>query len=497
VATDLLAVATKLHELYIVNEHNYLEQYKDNNGESAYRTVKTYGKEKNNLTPQKLLEHVKQEKTFGVKASKEGLTSFISFDVDTKENSIRDTLELAELLERWYGIPGDYIHISNSGNKGYHVELFFDRAVEIEKLEIFYLDVLNQLDKTKKEIEFRPTNQGVKIPISVHRANMQFCSYSFIQYNYNELKDFNQEDSFRYLLNIDTINFNDFDELILADIEAEVFEIEKQSAREFNQVTESLNTSGRLEGDEFNYFSKIAKKQRLIYPDTRNSVSWKLPIFWKEQGLGLEKATELTLNVILNTYDNYPGYIDKENTDRKKAISEVERLAKQAYKEDYTITDFKREVTVAKSEIDVILDIKKLHLKKLMLSFLIQSKRYADTEGVFFTAYSTLTKMGNTSERGRLKKYAYDLKKEGLLEIVSSGVVDKLRSRVENKKLMKTNQYKVLIPKPNEREKTITVANNDIPTLEEFIAQFYTIQEARVKLPRGQFERVREYYEVA
>lgn len=77
---------------------------------------------------------------------------------------------------------------------------------------------------------------------------------------------------------------------------------------------------------------------------------------------------------------------------------------------------------------------KELHLKQLLLSLLIQSKRYADEQGSFYTSYSTIEKYGNFSigsNRSRILKYLMKLEQKGYIEIVQRNQVDMVRTKAE------------------------------------------------------------------
>src|SRR5699024_12672825 len=129
-------IAERLLSLYFVNRSSYIEQYKDKQGRVKY----THHKRK--ITVDDMIDHVEQRRTLGVVTdSTTGLTNFMSFDVVTKNNAYEDTLELLELLVSYYGIDKEYITVSFSGNKGYHIDLFFNEAIQYKALEPFYLEV--------------------------------------------------------------------------------------------------------------------------------------------------------------------------------------------------------------------------------------------------------------------------------------------------------------------------------------------------------------------
>ena len=476
--------AERLLELYFVNRSSYIEQYKNKKGEVNY----THHKRK--ITLDDMIDHVEQRRTLGVVTDPTtGLTNFMAFDVDTKDNAYDDTLELLELLVNYYGIDKDYITVSFSGHKGYHVELFFDEAIQWQALEPFYLEVIEKLGKTKKEVELRPSANGLKLPLSIHRETSNLSLLCLFTSDFTGLILLNQEESVNRLLNAKQIDLDEFKEFVLDEVDT--FTIEQSKATETIEITNDMNFSGRLEGDQVAELESVLEENRLIYPDSRNRISWLLPVYLKQMGYSYEESEKVTLNVLTNTYENYEGFIDKD-TSYDKVVKEVIRLNKQAFDKNYVIKDALNDVAIYKSDIKRILEIKRLPLKKMALSMLILSKRYAGDDGVFYATYSTLIKMGNVDKNGTLKKYMQELEQLGLLEIVSSNVIDTVRSKAEKQIIKKPNQYRVHFAEPvtDDDKQELVLSGNQVD-LQIVLNYFYTEKELRKALPRRQFESIR------
>lgn len=290
-------------------------------------------------------------------------------------------------------------------------------------------------------------------------------------------------------MNIKRIDLNDFKELVLDEVDT--FTIEQSKATETIEVTNDMNFSGRIAGDQVEELETVLEENRLIYPDSRNRISWLLPVYLKQMGYSYEESEKVTLNVLTNTYQNYEGFIDKD-TSYDKVVKEVIRLNKQAFDKNYVIKDALNDVAICKSEIKQILEIKKLPLKKMALSMLVLSKRYAGEDGVFYASYSTLIKMGNADRTGTLKKYMQELEKLGLLEIVSSNVIDTVRSKAEKQIIKKPNQYRVHFAEPvtDDDKQELVLSGNQVD-LQIVLNYFYTEKELRKALPRRQFESIR------
>ncbi|MCY7731785.1 helix-turn-helix domain-containing protein [Aerococcus urinaeequi] len=481
---DSAVIAERLLELYFVNRSSYIEQYRNKRGEVKY----THHKRK--ITVNDLVDHVEHRRTLGaITDPTTGLTNFISFDVDTKDNAYDDTLELVELLVTYYGIDQQFIYVSNSGHKGYHVELFFDEAIQWQALEPFYLEVINKLGKTKKEVELRPTANGLKLPLSINRKTSNLSLLCLFTFDFTGLRTLNQEESVKRLLNAKQIDLNDFKEFVLDEVDT--FTIEQSKASQTIEITNDMNFSGRLEGDQVDELESVLEENRLIYPDSRNRISWLLPVYLKQMGYSYEESEKVTLNVLTNTYENYEGFISKD-TSYDKVVKEVIRLNKQAFDKNYVIKDALNDVAIYKSDIKRILEIKRLPLKKMALSMLILSKRYAGDDGVFYASYSTLIKMGNVDKNGTLKKYMQELEQLGLLEIVSSNVIDTVRTKAEGKVISKPNKYRVHFAEPEtDDDKQELVLSGSQVDLQIVLNYFYSEKELRKALPRRQFESIR------
>ena len=481
---DSAVIAERLLELYLVNRSSYIEQYRNKKGEVNY----THHKRK--ITLDDLIDHVEQRRTLGVVTDPTtGLTNFMAFDVDTKDNAYDDTLELVELLVSYYGIDKEYITVSFSGHKGYHVELFFNETIQWQALKPFYEEVLLKLGKTKKEVELRPSANGLKLPLSIHRETSNLSLLCLFTSDFTELMLLNQEESVKCLLNAKQIDLDEFKEFVLDEVDT--FTIEQSKAIETIEITNDMNFSGRLEGDQVAELESVLEENRLIYPDSRNRISWLLPVYLKQMGYSYEESEKVTLNVLTNTYENYEGFISKD-TSYDKVVKEVIRLNKQAFDKNYVIKDALNDVAIYKSDIKRILEIKRLPLKKMALSMLILSKRYAGDDGVFYASYSTLIKMGNVDKNGTLKKYMQELEQLGLLEIVSSNVIDTVRTKAEGRVISKPNKYRVHFAEPvTDDDKQELVLSGSQVDLQIVLNYFYTEKELRKALPRRQFESIR------
>ena len=119
-----------------------------------------------------IASHVEGRYAVGVFAGAKA-TRFITFDVDAGGKAVVRKL-IATLVEM--GFPKDYIYISTSGRKGYHVDLFFEPYIYNEKAKNIYDLVIWRAGLDPKKVEFRPTHrQAIKLPLGIHAKTGNRC----------------------------------------------------------------------------------------------------------------------------------------------------------------------------------------------------------------------------------------------------------------------------------------------------------------------------------
>ena len=157
-------VMAKLKKLYCFNISGYAFMRPDGEYLTTYEE----------LTEAVLFEHLDGKRTVCVHAGK-WQTIFMTFDVDEddKEHVRALVLRLAEL-----GIRYEDIHVSTSGNKGYHVDLFFDEPVHKWLIENFYDYVRRDPEIAAIHMECRPINSTtIKIPLGINFRTGRRCWY--------------------------------------------------------------------------------------------------------------------------------------------------------------------------------------------------------------------------------------------------------------------------------------------------------------------------------
>lgn len=163
---DLDAIAAALDRLYVSERKRYVRMA----GGRAF--VPKRGKRPVPLTMEALSAHVQRQCAVGVYAGDRG-SRFLCFDVD---DGRRETAEAILSCLYECGVPEDKAHVSLSGGKGYHIDLFFDEEIPVAHLMQVYNFVLEQCGLDRHRVEFRPTGgMAIKLPLSVHWRTGAVC----------------------------------------------------------------------------------------------------------------------------------------------------------------------------------------------------------------------------------------------------------------------------------------------------------------------------------
>ncbi|MFW7367938.1 TOTE conflict system archaeo-eukaryotic primase domain-containing protein [Vagococcus fluvialis] len=431
-----------------------------------------------------ILKHIRQKDTIGIFCGKFN-SKFICFDIDSPKLKLSKHIgrALVVLLNSEYNISLKDIHASYSGKKGYHVEIFFDGMIMPKKLEYFYYDVLNNLGELPKEaeIELRPlSTMGVKLPLSIHKETNNYC-YFVDNQTFRK-----KSDSEKYFLSIEPMSKEYFEIEILPDSKMinQVQFLNKDEKDETKKIISSIDYKIDIE-EETKSILSVLKNKHLLYPNSRHNFCFKASIFLKEQGHDIAGTIGILTDVLENTFKHHREMIDKSTT-QEFALSELKRIVKNTYDKNYVWGQTSKEIKIYKNELKEVLGISKngknLHIKKLALSTLIQSKRYASQNGVFYMPYSTITRMGNTGSRGRLLQYLLYLEEIEFLEVISRN------EQTEGTYKKKANRYKVNISQEDGDEFIVLDLNSvEKYDFKDYIVALLTIDEAKEILTKSQF----------
>lgn len=432
------AAIAKLSELYVTTRRKYLVQTAD-----SYITLDRA----NNaniwtLNDSMLKRHLDGANTYGV-FNANAYNKFVTFDVDYADDQPMArwaTLKLIDVLQREFHIAGEDIHVSISGGKGYHVDLFFDRTLPLELVRTFYINVIHAADLPTDKVEFRPTwTQGVKIPLGIHQKTGRRCWYVDTQ----------------TLEPLETIDYlNDVRPLAAKIIEDGAIELTVAQEAEFRKVVERTDTTVNVvdTSKALRKAAEILDAGRLIASNTRHSTTLTLASFFNSQGIEAADAIESIMEVLRNTPRDYfskgstPAHWQKE----------TERIVKIAYERNYTLGNADRPITIYKSEIIAVLGVGTFRQKQLAYAMLSTSKRYG---GVFYLTMNSAMRMIDTKSRQTVQSAIVRLVERGFIEYVRKGEVDKARSAELGQTRFKPNKYRLLLDEPTDGEKSVEVTS--------------------------------------
>ena len=200
---DEYLIVKRLMDLYCFNTYRY-----------GYMYPGGYRSNVQNLDETVLYAHLSGEKTVCVYA-RERNTMFQCYDVDES-----DPEHVRALIDKLAaeGIPRERIYVSMSGNKGYHVEYFFDEPVWKSRIENFFDYIRRDPVIGGIKMECRPIRKlTIKIPLGVNFKTGRRCWY--------------------------------VDRETLEPIEdpGYVFKIERIEARKFAEIVKRCNTAAKIE----------------------------------------------------------------------------------------------------------------------------------------------------------------------------------------------------------------------------------------------------------
>lgn len=484
------SVVQALNNLYLTNRRKFIVQQQN----GSYKEVKRYSKSKKEyltiLTDSTLCKHLDGNLTLGVFAGKH-VTKFICFDVDTKEQSRKDADYLRNVLIYGFDIDDKYIHVSDSGNKGYHIELFFTDPISNKVVKEFYNRVLKHGKFTPKQIELRPLHQtGVKLPLGIHKVTGRRCNFV----NKDNFDEVYSSDYVRTIQQIDTDKFiKDLDlkpqpEVIRSKVSDEGYSFKKIKGLA-GTLDLTLYEVEHLQED----LIEMLETKVLKYTDTRNKYTFYLSIFLKELGHNVDDSIAIINGIMLNTKRNYEGFITSNEHHIKY---ETQRIVKHIHKENYVFHNIQRDVWLYEDEIKDILSVKGIHLQRLYLSMFIHAKRYSKVSQPFYMAYSVMANMGNSQERGRLKRYITQLNEH--IEVKESNVVDVARSKANGIIIKKPNVYRIKKSfNQNSDQKVLIKADVKNVNIFELLQEAYhskviSLADIKHNLSRRQFDKFKQ-----
>lgn len=482
-------IIQKFYDLFIVPKYKYLIMYP--NGQ--YQTCNKYDKKQKNFKPLRYWQfesHLNNDFTIGVFASNY-LTKFICFDVDIID-PVKAKWAVYKLIDvlTSIGVPQDYIYISTSGNKGYHVDIYFNETIQNNIVKDFYNIVMSQMDMSEidGQIELRPTQQGLKLPLGTNFKNKDSktnkCWYVDFDKGLKPIR------SYKYILDIKQIDSSVINDIMLEQTEMLIIDnsVKNEEAEQIEESKGHIDSKykplinyeiGSNEQVTIEYYQRI-EKEGIKQIGTRNKLTMKLCRYYKFLGMTPEENIN-SLKVWMDQQDpkTYRTSLDD-------SYKEIENIVKYAYEKDVSFTIEHKEIYISYQEMLFIMKANSKNEKLLLYAMMIHSKKYSQPNGHFYMTYNQMVELTSISSR-TVKRLVNKLEYQSLIEIPERNrkVLD------ENGKLLnkKPNIYKInyinINDETNKLQLTDTTNFNDIVTL------LFTDDELKKLLPRRHYEELR------
>lgn len=483
-------IVNKIYELFFLVKYKYLLMYPN----GVYQTHNKY--EHKNFKPLQYWQiesHLKGERTLGVFAANYN-TRFISFDVDVQNRSHAKWVTyklINELIN--LGIPKENIYPSTSGNKGYHVEIYFNQPVQNEIIKDFYDIVMTKIDLSHitGQIELRPTNQGLKIPLGVNFKNKNENTNRCWYVNIDDLQPI---ESFEYILTIEQIDPIIINEIIFKEKDMFVF-----AESVTNEEAENIESSKGFIDSRYkplkNYqvfndekitieYIKTIEEQGIKQVGTRHNYLLTLCRYYKYLGMAPEENESSLID-----------WIDRQNPERyttkiEESYKEISNMVKHAYDNDISLIMEQKDITIYYSEMLEIMKAKSKNEKLLLYAMLIHSKKYSNNKGIFFMTYNQMVNATGLGER-TVRRLVNKLEDQGLIIIVERN--RKVLNVTGNTISKKPNKYKINLNSYDiEESNCIIITDNH--DFNNSLLSLIDINELHTILPRRHYEELKGKY---
>ena len=467
-------IIQKINDLYILYRQKWLKF--DTTG---YSTISS------TITDYHVRNHLQGHYTLGVFAG-EIFTKFICFDVDVKDPQLAKwtVYKLVNTLQE-VGILGEYIYISTSGNKGYHVEIFFNKPVFNTDIKQFYLMVLNYAELLNNidygKVELRPTHtQGVKLPLGKHFVTNRICWYVDYEKGLKPIEDIN------YILTIQQMDSEYFYNILNKTKDS--IDITEQQALEYENIVakhrplkiykENIDPDVTIEAIE-NLIKTGLKMQ-----GTRHNALLKICKLNKYNGMSAEENKQFLIE-----------WMEKQDkrtytTKWEDVLKDIDLIIQYTYERNYSLVTKRKDITITSNEVEEILKIKGKNHKLVLYTLLVHSKRYANKDGIFSMAYSQMVNATGLTEMTVIK-IIKDLEKQNIIQVMRNKEYNyniELNKSIQDTNRYKINLYSIILYNP-ENVKSITICDKNCQNcFNACLCRLFDNKQLKTMLTRREYE---------
>lgn len=435
-------IIDKIYSLYITNTDKWLSL---NSITAEYTTKEKGGEYFRKFNKGDIRAHLKGDNAIGVFPLKY-CSKFLIFDIDSYY-SIYDAIEIANsikhILEGYFN--KEEIHITYSGNKGYHIELFFDDYVAIKDLQEVFDIVLNEINIENYEgvnVEIRPESQGkdgkgIKLPLGVNHKNANGNNYCyFVDENFEPI-----ENEIEYLLNIKKSD-NSIVKEIIRDYRDRTITSYKngymnnkcklEDDNSILKINENIDSDDIIINKIANNYDSVAIENYLnnglTEMGTRHNITFLIAIYLKELGHDKDDNEKILLKWSLKQIES--GF-SKGNIN--EVIRDIKNILKGVYdsNKNYRLSKFKKNIYITREDLNRIEALNTLgkaqgntviNHQKVLFAMLIHGKRYSNINGEFYMTYAQMQEATGINSETTICKCINQLNEWGYINIVARNV---------------------------------------------------------------------------
>ncbi len=449
-------VISKINDLYISTRF----KWKKLTQEGYYIEVNPDQPRYNKLSNYNIRNHLDTRYSIAV-FSAEKSSKFLTFDVDCYGWDYHGKIAarfIVRSLENYFS--RECIHVSFSGNKGYHVTVFFDNFVSIDKLKKVFNLVLNQsgvydnfysnLDDVI--VEFRPNfNQAVKLPLGCNFKS----SDKIDNYAYFVNDDFNKIDNeIEYIMNIKRASTETIREIIDTNKEKNMV---KTSVKKCTSSPIIISKHIEEGIDDIKVEPKLISSlvfEGLETKQTRHLATWYISLYLKDKGYSKTESFDFLMEWSKK---------QKEMGFTKSNLQEIEMditrmLEKYVYNNDknYKLVSSRNKV-INFNNTDMYLFEKinnfgqqshkrVINHQKILFSLILHGRKH-EIEGQFFMTYDQIKEISSVSSYSTIIRCLNDLEELEIIKFIQRN------TRVNDGTYRnKPNVYKINFFNPDERE---------------------------------------------
>ncbi|MGY4690304.1 TOTE conflict system archaeo-eukaryotic primase domain-containing protein [Salibacterium sp. K-3] len=339
---------------------------------------------------------------------------YFGFDVDSGEQAEAHARQLIATLQA-EGIVAADIHVSYSGGKGYHIELFTRKHLTFADWTLIGRYIRDQAGLTGEAIEFRPTatnGQAWKLPLTFHPKTGNFAGFV----DRDTFEVYSVPASHDYLHAIEQIQDMAGIFAMLkrakqheADISQREEEVAAAQADEPDEDDEKASRNTGVTITEFDLFKSAAEKRDTAVKLLRDGLPgkgtrWKamrnvlIPYLKTELGHDAEGTEE-----ILKRWTEEQIEMGHVSTSWDQCVKEIEALIRDYFPKVTGLYTKVREVDITKKEIEWIASVIEAGGTQASRDFLwtclLLEKAYADNEGEFFASREMITTLLSKPKR--------------------------------------------------------------------------------------------------